>query len=210
VKKNHQASFDVFIKGILALLIVFVMVSCATTIPELQVQYTLPLPSGQLKGRAVALTIEDRRADKSILGKGAIGEFNRFSNSVSLSVGDANQKGSKVGIFQVSSLMGEAFKRRLENSGVKVISAKTLGPPSLAIVVKVFSLDLVGREWLAKMSYEAILAGEGGAVATQFVNGEAKRYKIIGRDSADALMSEIFTDMVNSLNLARLFEQAGL
>jgi hypothetical protein len=75
------------------------------------------------------------------------------------------------------------------------------------IVLKAFSLDLVGREWLARMSYEARLTREGGGVATQFVNGEAKRYKVIGRDSADTLMSEIFTDMVNSLNLARLFEQ---
>jgi hypothetical protein len=32
----------------------------------------------------------------------------------------------------------------------------------------------------------------------------------MGRDAADDLMSEIFTDMVNALNMARLFEQAEL
>jgi len=106
--------------------------------------------------------------------------------------------------------MGETFKRKLARSGVKVLSDKTAGIPSLVIVLKAFSLDLVGREWLAKMSYEARLTGEKNAVATQFVNGQAERYKVIGRDSADALMGEIFTDMVNSLNLSRLFEQAGL
>ena len=82
--------------------------------------------------------------------------------------------------------------------------------PSLVIVLKEFSLDLMGREWVAKMSYEAKLTGEKGGVATQFVNGKAERYKVMGRDSADTVMGEIFTDMVNSLNVHRLFEQAGM
>ncbi len=206
---NRSFSCNV-IKGLLALLILLSMVSCATTIPELQVQYMLPTPSDALKGRAIALTIEDRRADKSILRGGAHEEFKGSSNAVSLSVAETNQKGSNIGIFQVPALMREAFNRRLARSGVKVLSDKTAGIPGLVIVLKEFSLDLVGREWLVKMSYEARLTGEKGAVATQFVNGEAERYKVIGRDSADTLMGEIFTDMVNSLNLARLFEQMGL
>jgi hypothetical protein len=210
VERINRTPLSRVIRGLPVLLTVFVMASCATTIPELQVQYTLPPPSDQLKGRAVSLTIEDRRADKSILGRGAHEEFKGFSNSVSLSVADAGQKGSSVGIFQAPALMREAFKRRLARSGVKVLSDSTAGAPSLVIVLKEFSLDLVGREWLAKMSYEAKLTGEKGALATQFVNGQAERYKVIARDSADTLMGEIFTDMVNSLNLARLFEQMGL
>jgi len=193
-----------------ALLILMGMVSCATTIPELQVRYTLPTPSDTLKGRAVALTIEDRRSDKSILGREAHEEFKGFSNSIALKVAEPGQKGTSVGIFQVPTLMREAFTRRLARSGVRVLSDKTAGVPGLEIILKTFSLDLAGREWLAKMSYEARLTGERGAVATQFINGEAKRYKVIGRDSADTLMGEIFTDMVNSLDVARLFKQAGL
>ncbi|MCF8143676.1 MAG: hypothetical protein K9N21_07140 [Deltaproteobacteria bacterium] len=198
------------VRNLPALLILMGMVSCATTIPELQVRYTLPTQSDTLKGRAVALTIEDRRSDKSILGKGAHEEFKGFSNSVALKVAEPDQKGTSVGIFQVPTLMREAFTRRLARSGVRVLSDKTAGVPGLEIVLKTFSLDLAGREWLAKMSYEARLTGERGAVATQFINGEAKRYKVIGRDSADTLMGEIFTDMVNSLDVARLFKQAGL
>lgn len=208
-RMNGTPPFGV-IRGLLALLILLGMASCAPIIPELQVQYTLPPPADQPKGRAVSLTIEDRRADKSILGKGAREEFKGFSNSVSLSVADAGQKGSSVGIFQVSPLMKEVFTRRLARSGVKVFSRKTTAVPSLVIVLKEFSLDLMGREWVAKMSYEAKLTGEKGGVATQFVNGEAERYKVMGRDSADTVMGEIFTDMVNSLNVHRLFEQAGM
>jgi hypothetical protein len=206
---NQLFLFNVM-NGLVALLTLLSVVSCATNIPELQVKYTLLPSSDQLKGRAVALTIQDRREDKSILGIGAEKDFKRFSNSISLSIAEPNQKGSSIGIFQVPHLMREAFTRRLARSGMKVLSDKTAGVSSLVIVVKEFSLDLVGSEWMAKMSYEARLSGEKGAVATQFINGKAERYKIIGRDSADALMSEIFTDMVNSLNLTSLFDQIGL
>jgi len=210
VKKLGRTSPRSVVRNTLALLILVSMVSCATTIPELQVQYTLPAPSDNLKGRAVALIIEDRRADTSILGKGAREEFERFSNSVSLSVAEPGQKGSSAGIFQAPDLVREAFKRRLASSGVKVLSEQAAGVPTLVIVLKTFSLDLVGRKWLAKMGYEATLTGERGAVATQFVNGQAERYKIIGRDGGDTLMGEIFTDMVNALNPGRLFKQKGL
>lgn len=210
MKQMNRVFFCRGIKGLPALLILLSMVSCATTIPELQVQYTLPPQSDQLKGRAVWLSIEDQRGDKSILGKGANEEFKGFSNSVSLSVAQTGQKGSSVGIFQVPALMREAFERRLARSGVKVLPDKTAGAPILVIVVKKFSLDRVGRDWLGKISYEAKLTGERGAVATQFVNGEAERYELVGRDKADTVMGEIFTDMVNALNLPRLFEQAGL
>ena len=210
MKEINQASHDRSFKGVLTLLISVVLISCAS-IPELQVLYQLPSPSTQLEGRSVTLVIDDTRPTKSILGKGAEAEFKGFSGNISLSIADHNDKGFRVGIFRVPNLMREAFKRKLENSGVKVLSEKTAGAPLLVIVLKEFSLNLVGREWLAKMSYEARLTtGKKGAVATQFINGQAERYKLIGRDSADTLMGEIFTDMVNSLNLARLFEQAGL
>ena len=192
------------------LLTAFGVASCATTIPELQIQYTLPALSDRLKGRVVSLIIEDQRANMSIIGRGALGDFEGFSNAFALSVAEPNQTGSSVGIFQVSPLLREAFTRRLARSGVKVLPGKQAGAPTLVIGLKEFSLDLAGREWLCKMSYEARLIGENGGVATQLINGEARRYKVIGRDAADALMGEVFTDMVNSLNVARLFEQAGL
>lgn len=210
MKNNRHPFAMVMTNGLSALLMLLVMSSCATTIPELQVQYRLPTPSDTLQGRAVALTIEDRRTTQSILGRGAIKEFGGSSNSVALSVAEPNQNGSSIGIFQVPSLMREAIKRNLERSGVKVLPDRAVGAPSLVIVLKEFSLDLVGREWTARISYDARLTGEGGAVATQSINGKAERYKVIGRDSADTLMGEIFTDMVNSLNLARLLEQTGL
>jgi len=158
----------------------------------------------------VCLSIEDQRSETSILAKGAQSEFKGFTNSVSLSVAEAGQNGSSIGIFQTSPLMREVFARKLERSGLKVLLEKTPGTPSLVIILKAFSLDLVGRTWRARMIYDARLTAENGAVAIQSVNGEAERYELVGREKADPLMSEILTDMVNAMNVPRLFEQAGL
>ena len=208
MKEINQALASGLFRGFLTLLVSLLMVSCAS-IPELQILYKLPPPSKQLKGRLVALTVDDERASKTVLGKGAEEEFKGFSGNISLSIADYNDKEFKVGIFRVPDLMREAFKRKLENLGVEVLSEKTLGKLELVIALKDFSLDLEGREWVAKMSYEARLTTAKGAVATQFVNGRAERYQLFGRDSADTLMGEIFTDMVNALDLSRLFKQAG-
>jgi len=204
MKETNQA----LASGFLTLLVSLLMVSCAS-IPELQVLYKLPPPSKQLKGRLLALTVDDERASRTVLGKGAEKEFKGSSGNISLSIADYTEREFKVGIFDVPDLMREAFKRKLENLGVEVLPEKSLGKLGLVIVLKEFSLDLKGREWVAKMSYEARLTTAKGAVATQFVNGQAERYKLMGRDSTDTLMGEIFTDMVNALDLSRLFKQAG-
>ena len=208
MKEINKALASGLFSGFLTLLVSLLMVSCAS-IPELQVLYKLPPPSKQLKGRLLALTVDDERTSKTVLGKGAREEFKGFSGNISLSVADYNDKEFKVGIFRVPDLMREAFKRKLENLGMEVLSEKTLGKLELMIVLKEFSLDLEGRDWMAKMSYEARLTTAKGAVATQFVNGRAERYQLFGRESADTLMGEIFTDMVNALDLPRLFKQAG-
>ena len=208
MKEINKALASGLFCGFLTLLVSLLMVSCAS-IPELQVLYKLPPPSKQLKGRLLALTVDDERTSKTVLGKGAREEFKGFSGNISLSVADYNDKEFKVGIFRVPDLMREAFKRKLENLGMEVLSEKTLGKLELMIVLKEFSLDLEGRDWVAKMSYEARLTTAKGAVATQFVNGRAERYQLFGRESADTLMGEIFTDMVNALDLPRLFKQAG-
>lgn len=208
MKEINKALASGLFRGFLTLFVSLLMVSCAS-IPELQVLYKLPPPSKQLKGRLVALTVDDERASKTVLGKGATEEFKGFSGNISFSVAGYNEKEFKVGIFNVPDLMREAFKRKLANLGVEVLPEKTLGKLELMIVLKEFSLDLEGREWVAKMSYEAKLIKGKATLASQIINGRAERYHLFGRDSADTLMGEIFTDMVNALDLSRLFKQAG-
>jgi hypothetical protein len=183
------------------------LASCAS-IPEIQVLYRLPPPSEKLKGKKIALTVKDDRKSKTILKKGAKEEFEGFAGNVSLSVAAHDEAGFRVGIFRVTDLMEEALKRQLENQGIQTVSENKPGNPELLILLKSFTLDLEGWNWVANIGYEAQLIKNNRVLANQIINAEAERMKIVGRGQADTLMGEIFSDAVNALDLARLFDQA--
>jgi hypothetical protein len=200
---------QVFAKVLVGILLSVVMVSCAS-IPELKVLYQLPPKSDQLKGKNVFLEVEDARKNKEIFRQGAKQEFGNFVGNISLSVARHNESGFKIGLFEFTAMVKEGFKRRLGNEGLKVIPERSHGEPQLLIVINDFILDLVGRKWKAKMGYEAKLMRDGETLAKQIIEGEAERLKLIGRKEANIVTGEIFTDMVNRLDLLRLFRQAGL
>jgi len=190
-------------------LILGFVVSCAT-IPELKVNYRLPLKSEDLRGKKVFLAFEDARKSKDLIGKGAQEDFQGFSGNVSLSLARGDEPGFRMGVYTIPSLFMEVFKRRLENLGIEVVSRREGAETQLAIVLEVFLLDLVDRKWVVTMGYEARLMKNGQILAKQMISGQAERLKLVGRGDADKVMEEIFTDMVNRLDVPRLFKQAGL
>ena len=197
------------IRGVLSVLLTVFVVSCAP-IPELKVLYKLPAPSNDLKGKKVFLAVEDVRKTKELFGEGAKQEFGNYVGNISLSVARYNETGFKIGPFPLPALVKEGFKKRLENAGIEVLSQPPHGEPQLLIAINRFLLDLVDRTWIAKMSYEAKLVRDEKTLAAQIIEGEAERVKVIGRKEADTVTGEIFTDMVNRLDLLRLFRQAKL
>jgi ABC-type uncharacterized transport system auxiliary subunit len=196
-------------KGLLILLLSALMVSCAS-IPELKVHYQLPPASEQLGGRAVVLVFEDARDTKEILGQGAKKELKNFSGNISFSVARHGDPGFKIGVFEFPAMMREAFKRRLENAGLTPIPEQLAGTPQLLVTLNDFNLDLVKRKWVVKIGYVAKLIRNGKVLSTQTISGQAERYKIVGTRGADAAFGEIFTDMINRLDVVRLFQQARL
>ena len=80
----------------------------------------------------------------------------------------------------------------------------------MVIALERFLLDLVHRNWTVTMSYEARVIKNGKVLASQMISGEAERLRLVGRGDADKVMGEIFTDLVNRLDVARLFQQARL
>ena len=191
------------------LLILAIMVSCAS-IPQLKVRYQLPPRSDRLKGRKVVLVVEDARTRATIVGSGAREDFENFPGSISLSLARKNQPDVSIGLFDPSALIREGFRRRLENEGIELVPRQNLNEAELLIVLHEFLLDLVDRRWMVTMSYEAKLMKEGKILATRNVSGQAERFKLIGRDEADRAVGEIFTDMINRLDVLGLFQSAGL
>ena len=195
-----------WILSILAL----ISLSACSPLPYLEVNYRLPLRSESLKGQKVSLDLEDARPGKDMIGRGARDDFGDFSGNMSLAVAREAGTGIRMGVYEAPSLFKEAFQKRLENAGAEVLLIKEKGVPDLTVVIQKFLLDLVDRRWTVQMAYEARLSKDGKVLARQIVSGEGERMKIMGRDQADVILGEVFTDLVNRVDLDRHFREAGL
>ena len=78
----------------------------------------------------------------------------------------------------------------------------------LEIKLKEFKLDLVGQKWIMTMNYQADLSKNYDLRAMESVSGSAERLKVISESDAEKVLSELLTDMVNKLDLTKLFLQA--
>lgn len=190
-----------------ALFLLLGIISCAA-IPRLYVTYTLPPKTGQMT-RPVIVVVQDERSNAEIMGIGARREFGGPPEGVSLAV-KSNGEEHGVGIFELTSLLKEGFKERLEAAGFDVTAADSRGAAEISILLRDFFLDFSGRKWTFIMAYEARLLKEGKVVSSQTIRGNAERMKILGRKQADQLVSEVFTDTLNQFDPDRLFRQAGL
>ena len=196
-------------KSLPVILVCAFITSCAS-IPQLKVRYQLPPKSERLKGRKVVLMVKDARPKAVIVGNGAKEDFENFPGTISLSIARQNEPGLSIGLYDPPDLLKEGLRRKLENEGMELVSGQTLGEPELLIVLNEFLLDLVDRTWMVKMAYEAKLLKAGKVLVTRTVSGQAERFKLIGRDEADRAVGEIFTDMINRLDVLGLFQSAGL
>jgi len=196
-------------------LLLLTMLSCST-VPLLNINYKVPDKTNQLEGKKVFLEIRDSRSDKDMLGDGAKEDFQNISDSVSLSVSEGNEKGFKIGVFPVTSLMQEIFKERLKSLGLDVVTDinRRGDEPKVVIDLQTFKLDLVKstlkRTWTASMAYNIEISDKGKVVVSNKISGESEKLKIIMRKEADSLMSDLITDLANRLDGAALFKQAGI
>ena len=199
-KKYHYPKY-----AMVMIMILFLGFSCST-IPTLRMKYTLPpSDSDNLRGKEISLVFEDARGDNRILKGGAIDDFEPFSGNVALSLARDNEKSIPIGLFDPRSLFMEAFTRRFEDIGVQVTTEEGRAPVVLIIVLKEFSMDLVERKWIVKMGYEAVVKSSGRITYRNDIHGEGERLKLIGTEQAETLISEIFTDVINRLDLERVY-----
>jgi hypothetical protein len=190
------------------------VVSCAT-VPELKVNYRLPPKSEALHDKRVFVGFEDTRVSKDLMGRGAKKEYKNFTGNITYSLARDDEPGFRRGAYQVSSLFKDVFQRRLECLGAEVVSHREYSDVELKIVLKNFLLDLVKvdlikKKWIVTMNYEARIIQNGEVLATQIISGQGERPKVVGKGDADKVMGEVFENLVNKLDVPRLFQQARL
>jgi hypothetical protein len=199
-----------FIRWSILLMVCFWWISGCTGRPYLIVDYRLPPAARQLTGQAVRLEIKDLREDPYIFTPRAKIEFRDFKERYSLAWIKEDNSRDLAGEHDLKGLFAEAFKKRLQMHGVEVVPPERMETPIFEVELKAFKIDLQKHKWLANVSYVVNLSSDGQWIAHQKVVGSAERVKIIGRKGADTVLSEIFTEILNRLDIVHLFEQAKL
>ena len=191
-----------------AVLILLILTGSCTSKPFLIVHYQLPSPSDTLAGKEVRPTVSDLREDKGFLSENAKKSVKGFNDTYSLVAVKEDGSGDLLGVYKVDTLITELFKQRLNNQGIRVPPPTNDSEYELQINLMEFKLDLSGRKWVMRMSYQANLLKGGRLLATESVSGSAERVKVMGKSDAEKLLGELMSDMVNKLNLAKLFLHA--
>ena len=196
--------------GILGTVVLLAGLISCSAIYVMKVHYQVPFEEGGFKGKKLFLSLKDERKDKNILTKSAEKEVGSFSESFSFSWGHADKPGVSMGNYNLDGMFKEAFDKRLENLGVDVVEQGGDSQVELVIALKTFRVDLVVSTWKVTLEYEARLVKGGDVLARQFVQGQAERFKWLGRRELDKAVSEIFSDAVNHLDLERLYRLANI
>lgn len=189
------------------LISIFIGCSARTT---LLVDYHIPAMSNRLNGRNVSLVIKDVRSDRQLFTAGSAQEFQAFRDSYDLTLVTSDKQRTPVGEKDLQGLFLEVFRKRLDHLGATSPADIQPDTPQLQILIKVLKIDLRDRKWIARASYEADLTIDNQLVARERVSGSAERVKIVGTKGADTILSEIFTEIINELDIVKLFEQAKM
>jgi hypothetical protein len=184
------------------------LVPCCSPIPHLQVTYRLPPEQKALAGKEVFVSVEDMRKDKNTLGAGARQDLESSNGGISISIAKGEGPGIIKGIYQAPDLMKEALENRLRYEGVNVVQEGETST-GISILIKSFLLDRKDHKWKVNIAYEARLVRDGKVLSRQTVSGEEERFELVGTEQASVVLGDLFTDVMNRLDLNKLFQESG-
>lgn len=192
----------------LSVLMIFFIAACASK-PVLRLNYQLPDETGELKKQKVAVSVVDERGTTTILsGKNAKSKLPEFTGYFSLAIVLKDYKGPAEGIYLLPNLFKEAFKKRLIHAGAMIAKTESEADIMFRIVLKKFDINLETTKWKTSIAYDVKVMKNGKLLATQSVSSEGQRVQVMGTSGADKVTSEIFTDLANNINIAKLVEKA--
>ncbi len=200
LKKYLTHWFIIFIPALIIL-------ACAKP-AHLNITYQLPPLSDHLKGKTVVIIIKDQREDKVVFGDAIKAEFQNQDNKFGLSLGRSPDNITQAGIFHLPALFKEAFKQRLQNEGVIIASPPKDNMAVFEIILKIFQIRREGFNWITQVSYEVNLTRDNQLIAREKISGTSERFKLLGRNTSEKVISNIFTETLNQLDIKKLFQQA--
>lgn len=199
-------------KDLMLVLVLVLVAGIASCGPKsyMPVYYQLPSERGTAQPRSMNLKVVQEFTSTNIFGPQARENFYDFTGEYALYISEVHTQEIFEGVYSLVELFQNAFTNRLHKAGVVVLKQPDASFPTLEIGISEFVLDRDGNMWKTWLRYEARLIADGKIRATQSVKGNAERAKIMGTKGASTLISEIFTDTVNRLDIQRLLGQSGI
>ena len=198
------------IDNLVMLMVMILVISGCAGRAYLIVDYTVKPRSQQLDGQIVRLQVEDLRKTKAVLEPRASRAFPDFQNRYSLAWVMPNRQRILAGEHELAALFEQTFIKRLERMGAKVVHEKDPSIPVFSVSMNTVRVKLIGVRWYATVSCSAGLLINDQRVAGETVTGNAERVRIVGRKGADVVLGNIFTDVVNRIDVVKIFRQANL
>ena len=188
--------------------LIFIVLACAST-SYINVRYQLQQAGPPLAAPSVYLSVEDQRPSEVVLNPQAREEMPNFRDLYALSPAQNDAPGKIAGVYDLTGLFYAALKKRLNQRGVTVVEQRD-GEPVMDVILDDFRLELNNRAWTAHLGYRVSLSQSDQRVAKDTITGSAERTKIVGRRVAETMVGDIFSEVINRLNLDQLFQNAGL
>jgi hypothetical protein len=197
----RQAGFLVIVGALLA-------TACASS-NVLSVTYQLPARPSPLIPSRVEIVFQDARQNSAFLSPSAREELEGFANVYALTVSKPGRSGELKGAYSLAPLFTEILRYRLEDCGVKVVSAGANADAQFTFVLKEFQLDFGDRKWSAAIAFEGRLLRNGTLLSQQAVSGSAERAMFMKKADAEKVLGELVSDGINQMDVSALFKQAG-
>jgi hypothetical protein len=189
--------------------ILVLLVSCAAR-AYLMVDYQVPMATQQLTGQTVRLIVKDMRTIKTVMSPGAAQLFSDFRDRYSLTWITPENQRILAGEYPLTDLFYNVFAKRLQQLGAAVTDDVTSDAARFTVTITKFNVNLLGVKWYASLTCEASLTPDGQLEAKETVTGSAERARIVGRKGADTVLSDIFSDVLNRIDIVNLFQKTKL
>jgi hypothetical protein len=195
---------------LLVSLFLFCLLSCSSSEDGLYINYLVPLKALSLKGQRLHIVVLDKQPDPGNLnaqeGTGprpAIDHFTLFVRR------QGTHQVERVGEYDLAGLFQAAFIKRAQYLGADVLEKPRQGVPVLVITIEQFSLALKESSWKAFIQYKGAMRKGETLVAEEVVAARKDRRHVLGQADANRLMGDLFSQVVNELDMDRFLREAA-
>ena len=188
-------------------LTLFFLSACASR-TYIKINYQLPDKSSSKPAvTKIRLSVVDHRNNPDPLSLSAREKLNNFRDSYMLIIAPKGKNASIGRIYDLKPLFETIFRKRLDQMGIRVVESTSPQIPKLEVALTDFFLYIRDFKWHFRMGYDVRLMQDEKVFVHQKFSGKTERVDVPGMDDAGTTVSQIFTDLINEMDIGALLSK---